>query len=203
MKGCKRPLVTRIPLIRPRSVPTASAAIIATGAIVGGVLGAFSAVATGGNVIESIIEGCLIGALGSACGMLIANPVVAFGVAAAGGAVIDFSTQATTQFIEDKSVDLGKVDYGRVVDTGLQAGIGAAIPKVGDAASNSADAFATATVWGTVSAYMTSGDIVATNTAPNTATNTASNTATKYRTQRRSATARHGMVINERRLLLV
>jgi len=138
-------------------------AIIATGAVVGGLLGAFTAVATGGNVLESAIEGCLTGALGASCGILIANPIVAVGLATIGGSAVDFATQATTQYIEKKRVDLSEIDYGRVVKTGLQTGLGAAIPAFGEGAGNAVDAFGTSLIWAEASTLIACADVVVTN----------------------------------------
>ena len=167
-------------------------AIIATGAIVGGLLGAFSAATTGGNVLESAIEGCLTGALGATCGILISNPIVAVGAATFGGSVIDFTTQVTSQYIEKKSVDLSNIDYGRVAKTGLQTGIGTAIPVYGKGAGNAVDAFGTALIWAEGSALITTTDVVITNL-----TNTTSKGA-KTRPGRRL-----GVSILDRELLLI
>ena len=54
--------------------------------------------ATGGNVLEGALEGCLTGALGAACGILIANPVVAITIATLGSAAIDVTTQVASQW---------------------------------------------------------------------------------------------------------
>ena len=137
--------------------------IIASGAIVGGLLGVFSAVTTGGNVFESAIEGCITGAIGSACGMLITNPVIAIGTAFLGGVAADFATQVTTQYIENKSVDLSKVDLGRVVKTGTQTALGTAVPQFGNAAGNAVDAFGTALIWAEASTLITIADVIVTN----------------------------------------
>ena len=137
-------------------------AIILTGSIVGGLLGGFSAAATGGNVFEGFIEGALNGALGAACGMLISNPWVAVGVSTFGGMVIDFTTQATTQLIEHKSIDLAKINWGRMVKTGLQTGIGTAVPQFGQGAANVVDAFGTALIWAEASAIISCADVVVT-----------------------------------------
>ena len=139
------------------------AGIIAAGAIVGGLMGAFTAATTGGNILESAIEGCITGALSATCGMLITNPFVAVGVATLGGAVVDFATQATTQYVENKKVDLSEIDYGRTAKTGLQTGLGAAIPSFGNAAGNAVDAFGTALIWAEGSAIIACTDIIITN----------------------------------------
>ena len=138
-------------------------AIIATGAIVGGLLGAFSAVTTGGNVFESAIEGCLTGALGATCGLFL-NPFVAGAIASIGGAVIDIGTQITTQYVTTKTVNVQKINPWRAAKVGLETGIGAMIPAFGDAASNAVDAFGTALIWTETSTIITCTDIAVTNT---------------------------------------
>ena len=139
------------------------AAIIVTGTIVGGILGAFSAVSTGGNVVEGFIEGCLTGALGASCGLLIQSTWVAVAAATAGGAVIDFVTQATTQYIDHKSVDLSEINYYRVAKIGVLTGAGAAVPKFGSGAGNGVDAFGTALIWAETSTLITCVDVTVTN----------------------------------------
>jgi RHS repeat-associated protein len=166
-------------------------AIIATGAIVGGLLGAFSAATTGGNILESAIEGCLTGALGAACGILISNPVVAVGLATVGGAAIDFTTQVATQYIETKSVDMSKIDRGRIVKTGLQTGIGTAIPAFGEGAGNAVDAFGTALIWAEASTMIICTDVIVTNTIA--AVQSLSVSVPKIR---------HSVAINKREMLL-
>ena len=63
--------------------------IIAVGAVVGGLLGAFSAATTGGNILESAIEGCLTGALGAACAFLPLKPIWTITISMVGGALVD------------------------------------------------------------------------------------------------------------------
>lgn len=166
-------------------------AIIATGAIVGGLLGAFSTATTGGNILESAIEGCLTGALGAACGILISNPIVAVGLATVGGAAIDFTTQVTTQYIETKSVDMSKIDRGRIVKTGLQTGIGTAIPAFGEGAGNAVDAFGTALIWAEASTMIVCTDVVVTNII-----------ATVQSSSRSVPKIWHSVAIHEREMLL-
>ena len=138
-------------------------AIILAGAIVGGLLGALSAASTGGNVWESAIEGCLTGALGAACGILILNPYVAVCVATAGGAAIDLATQVTSQYINNKSVNLSKIDGWRVAKTAFQTGLCTAIPAFGEGAGNAVDAFSTALIWAECSTIVVFVDIFVTN----------------------------------------
>ena len=139
-------------------------AIIATGAIVGGLLGAFSAATTGGNVLESAIEGCLTGALGAACGLAYTNPLTAALVAGVGGAIVDVGTQVVTQYLTTKKVDVAEIDPWRAVKAGVQTGIGAAIPAFGDATKKAVDAFGTALMWAEASTIIVCADVVVTNT---------------------------------------
>ena len=138
------------------------AAIITTGAIVGGLMGAFSAATTGGNILESTIEGCLTGALGSVCGLLISNPVTAVVLATVGGAAIDVATQVAVQHVKTGEVNIEEVDVGRAIKTGLMTGIGTAIPKFGTPAEDAVDAFGTALIWAEGSIIITVVDVVVT-----------------------------------------
>ena len=121
-------------------------------------MGAFTAATTGGNVLESIIEGCLTGAAGALCGLLISTPVVAIGTAFVAGFAIDVATQC----VSNKSIDLRKVDYARSVKTGDLTGIGAAIPQFGAPLKSATDAFATALIWSEGSTLIACTDVVAT-----------------------------------------
>lgn len=112
----------------------------------------------GGNVLESAIEGCLTGAAGALCGLLITDPAVAIGAAFVAGFAIDVATQC----VSNKSIDLRKVDYARSVKTGDLTGMGAAIPQFGVPLESATDAFATALIWSEGSALIASADVVAT-----------------------------------------
>lgn len=103
-------------------------------------------------------------ALGAACGLLIPSSGLAVIAAAAGGAVIDFATQVTTQYIQNKSVNLSDIDGWRVAKTAAQTGIGTAIPKFGQGAGNAVDAFGTALIWAEASTMIVCTDVVVTNT---------------------------------------
>ena len=98
----------------------AAIAIIAAGGIVGGILGAFSAATTDGNVLESAIEGCINGLLSSACGLLIANPVTAVAVAGGSSMIVDAGVQATTQYFSTRDISQIDIDIGRMVKTGFK-----------------------------------------------------------------------------------
>ena len=144
--------------------------LLATGTIVGGILGAFNALCTGGNILEGAIEGAITGLCSSALGVAIPNVAATFAIGIAGGAAIDFATQSATQYIETGTVDVRKIDYGRVVSTGLQTGIGASIPALKSSTGSplpslkggKADVFGTALIWSEGSAAITIGGIVIT-----------------------------------------
>lgn len=159
------------------------AAVIATGAIVGGLLGAFSAATTGGNILESVIEGVLIGAIGASCGLFISNPIAAITIATIGGSAVDFGVQASIQYITKKQMKFSEIDYGRVVKTGMQTGMGTAIPQYGQGPYNAVDTFGTALIWAEASTIITCADVVITNSATTPAgQRTASNMQTHHRT---------------------
>ena len=153
------------PVMRKDSVGEfwVQAVIIAAGGIIGGLLGAFSAASTGENVLEGTIEGCLTGIVGSTCGLLIDTFAVGVLAGTIGGAIVDLGTQVVSQFIENKSVDVSKINYGRTVKTAIQTGLGTAIPKFGQGAGNAVDAFGTALIWAEGATVITCADIVITN----------------------------------------
>ena len=105
--------------------------------------------------------------------------------------VIDFSTQVTTQYIETKSVDMSKIDRGRIVKTGLQTGMGAAIPAFGEGAGNAVDAFGTALIWAEASTMIVCIDVVVTNSIA--ATQSSSRSVPRIC---------HSVAIHEREMLL-
>ena len=146
-----------------------TAAVIATGAVVGGLLGAFNAATTGGNVFEAAIEGALTGLIGSACGLLISNPLTAIALAVAGGAVVDFATQASSQLISKGTFEASQISPGRIIKTAAQTGLGTAIPQLGNANQVATDAFGTALIWAEGSTLITVADVIVTNTMNNTA----------------------------------
>ena len=104
----------------------------------------------------------LTGALGSACGLM-ASATAGIVLACVGGAVIDFGMQATNQYMEKKSVDFSEIDYGKVLNTGLQTGLGTAVPQFGNAMYNGVEAFGTALMWGEASTFITIADVIYTN----------------------------------------
>lgn len=150
---------------------TACIIVIASGAVIGGALGAFNASATGGNVMEGMIEGTLVGAIGSASGFIfpylglgtVAASVISVGVATAGGVGVDFATQQVSSVVETGNLKPPcELDWGRTIKTGLQAGIGAAVPAIGGIEAILAESIGTAIAWGCVSTQLTIADIITT-----------------------------------------
>ena len=135
--------------------------IIAVGAVVGGLLGAFSAATTGGNILESAIEGCLTGALGAACAFLPLKPIWTITISMVGGALVDLGVQVSSQYIEKGKVE--EIDAGRAVKTGIQTGLGTAIPQYGNVGASSVDAFGTAIMWSEASTLIACADVAASN----------------------------------------
>lgn len=168
-----------------------TAAVIATGAVVGGLLGAFNAATTGGNILEATIEGALTGLIGSACGLLNVAPLAAVALAALGGAVVDFSTQATSQLIKKGTFDVSQISLGRIIKTAAQTGLGTAIPQLGNANQVATDAFGTALIWAEGSTLITVADVIVTNSTNNTSKGGKSRSARRL-----------GVSILERELLL-
>lgn len=135
--------------------------IIAVGAVVGGLLGAFSAATTGGDILESAIEGCLTGALGAACAFLPVAPIWTITISMFGGAFVDLGVQVSSQYIEKGKVE--EIDAGRAVKTGIQTGLGTAIPQYGNVGASSVDAFGTAIMWSEASTLIACADVAASN----------------------------------------
>jgi hypothetical protein len=140
-------------------------AIIVTGGIVGGLLGVFSATATGGNIVEGAIEGVITGVIGSSCGALVANPFLAVTLSYAGAFVADVATQAVGQYIETKEVNKSKIDLNRSKKTATTTCLGTAIPAFGKYRVDLVDAVATAIIWAEGSTLITCADVVITNIA--------------------------------------
>ena len=130
-------------------------AIIAAGTIVGGLLGVFSAATTGGNILEGFIEGCITGAIGSACGLWDTTLFTAVTAAGLGGAATDFLIQVAAQYIENKSINLSEISIGRIIGAGITTAAGVFVPKYGTGTGNGVDIFGTALIWGEASVVIT------------------------------------------------
>ena len=145
----------------------AVAGLIAVGAVVGGAVGAYTSAASDSNIKIGIIEGALLGGAGTACALLVpeaievivsymarvglataAIPVIkslavplTVGVASAAGGGIDYGFQLYGQ----KDEDLKVIDKSRIIKTGIESGICAAIPAI---TGSYFAAFGTGLVWG-------------------------------------------------------
>ena len=135
--------------------------IIATSTLVGGFLGAFSAATTGGNIIESFIEGCSTGALGATCGIFMPTSL-GIAIATIGGVAIDFITQMSIQYIRNGKIDITKIDAERIIKTGLQLGLSTSVPVLSNA-DKSIDAIGTAIIWAEASTIITIADVIGSN----------------------------------------
>ena len=137
--------------------------LLATGTIVGGILGAVNAVCTGGNIWEGVIEGALTGLASTACGVLATTTAGAVVGGFLSGAFIDFVVQGTVQQFENHEYDFANMDYGRILTTGIQTGLGAAVPAVKSSTGSplpslkgqNADVLGTALVWSEASTVIT------------------------------------------------
>ena len=145
------------------TVTAACAIIVGTCGIFGGLMGAVSALTTGGDVLECAIEGAATGVIGSTCGLFISNPVVAVGVAAIGGFAADVATQATKQYIQSGSVRFSEIDYKRSGRTAILTGCGTAVPQFSSGAQSLAGTVGTCTTWVEASTLLTCYDIINTN----------------------------------------
>ncbi len=141
--------------------------VIAAGAIVGGILGAFNAATSGGStadVVESVVIGAATGAISAAAGLL--SPYWLVGVApfitGVAGFVIDLGVQAARQYIEKGKLEAECLDIPRAVKTGIETGLGTAIPAYGSPCANGVDAVGTMVLWGEASALISCGDVAIT-----------------------------------------
>ena len=162
-------------------VVATGALIVAAGGIVGGLLGAFSAATTGGNIFESALKGALNGMIGSFCGLLPVPPLAAVGLSGVLGAGVDLGFQAVSQYNNTGSFSWSEVDTGSIIKTGAQNALGTAIPQLGAGAHNATDAFGTALIWAEGVTLITAADVIVTNTVSNTHKKTSQSTTKQYR----------------------
>ena len=141
--------------------------VIAAGAIVGGILGAFNAAASGGStadVVESVVIGAATGAISASAGLLAPPWMVSVAPYLAGiaGAGVDICVQAARQYIEKGKMEAECFDIPRAVKTGIETGLGTAIPAYGSPCANGVDAVGTMVLWGEASALISCGDVAIT-----------------------------------------
>lgn len=117
----------------------AVAGLIAVGAFVGGAVGAYTSAASDSNIKIGIIEGAFV--------------PLTVGVASAAGGGIDYGFQ----FYGQKDEDLKVIDKSRIIKTGIETGICAAIPAI---TGSYFAAFGTGLVWGEGSILVGFGDSI-------------------------------------------
>ena len=112
---------------------TAALIVIGSGILIGGVAGGMSAAAEGENVVEGVLEGCLIGGSSAAIGffapelgLTVGSTLIASGLS---GTAIDLAFQAGESIANDESFSY---DLGR----GLLATGGGVVGAVGLAGLN-------------------------------------------------------------------
>ncbi len=132
--------------------------------IIGAAAGAFTAACTGGNILESTIEGAITGLIAatatvfvpqlvaliapasiSAAALTAASTVATFGVAAAGGFATDYVTQRISHKLSG-SEDAFDFDRGRAWKTAFMTGIAGIVPTFVDPTKSVLNAMAGATV---------------------------------------------------------
>ena len=134
--------------------------IVATGGIVGAMMGAFSAAATGGDIMQGALKGGLLGAYGSICGLASWNPVFS-GIAAG---FMDLGIQAVNMHNQNGKFDWSELNYVDAIITGIETTIGVAVKPIGTPSKNVVDAIGTAIVWSEVTVMTTCADVVIRNT---------------------------------------
>ena len=133
---------------------TAAIGITIFGALVGGAMGAFTALTTGGDIVESVALGAINGAITSAAALFCGK--AAFAVAGLFTAGIDALEQGVLNGAEN-------IDISRSIKTGVMSAVSAAVPAIGTAAGEIVDAIGTAVVWSEASALIAVADIICTN----------------------------------------
>lgn len=115
---------------------------IGVSALIGGIAGAYTAITTGGNVLESTLEGAVLGAVAATATIVmpLALPTTASATATAGatflaagaaGALVDTAAQWISHKLS-KEADKGfKLDGGRVLKTAALTGVAGVIPTYG------------------------------------------------------------------------
>lgn len=190
---------------------SACAIVIGASGVIGALTGAFSAAATGGNVIEGAIEGLFLGAAGASCGLFLQG-FAAVAVGAFCGLSIDVITQSVVQYDATGTIDFNQFDLVRIAKNAGTTGFGTLIPQWGKAADDVIAAIGTAVMWGEASTLIACTDAVATNvvnnskstnnTAPKVSTPQATTTAKKSRSAYEKMVAYNRLTVMERRLAL-
>jgi hypothetical protein len=132
--------------------------------VIGAAAGAFTAACTGGNVLESAIEGAITGLIAATATVFVpqlvaliapasmsvgaltaVSTVATFGAASAGGLLTDISVQAVSHSLSG-SGDSFSVDWGRAGKTAFMTGVAGVVPTFVDPTKTVLHAMAGATV---------------------------------------------------------
>lgn len=116
---------------------------IGVSSVIGALAGTFTAVCTGGNILEGALEGAALGAVAATATVLVpillpstASAAVATGTTFAAAGALGFGVDILTQYIshETESTSGGpfKVDWGRSAKTALTTGVAGVIPTYGN-----------------------------------------------------------------------
>ena len=109
----------------------AYAIIIVASTIVGGLLGAFSAASTGGNILEGAIQGSINGAIGTVCSLLLPYGVIGnAAIATVTSYMADRGIQVASHYIQNGNMDEYEYDEVRSIRNSLQTGVGALVPAI-------------------------------------------------------------------------
>ena len=123
---------------------------IGASAVIGGLAGAFTAACTGGNILEGALEGAALGAVAATATVFVPQLVAAivpttmaastvatlsiastFVVSAAGGAIVDYTTQRVSHELSSNSHEEFELDKCRLVKTSITTGIAGVVPTYG------------------------------------------------------------------------
>ena len=138
---------------------SASFCIIAASTIIGGLLGAFNAATTGGNVAVGALQGGANGLFCSIAGLYAPTPIKGVVIASMFTGILDYTIQSDLY-----DANMGeKPNICQSVKVACENGAGASIPVIGNAADDVVDAITTGLIWNEASALVTCADVVVTN----------------------------------------
>ena len=135
---------------------------IGVSGLIGGALGAFSAAATGGNLIEGFVQGTLNGIIGAGFGFA-KNSIAGIVMSAFWGGVVDVGKQAISYYSKNGNLNAFELDWKSVWDTSIQMGIGTAIPAFKNGGNKMVNTVATTIIWNEAATVMTCADVIGTN----------------------------------------
>ena len=147
---------------------------IGVSALIGGIAGAYTAITTGGNVLESTLEGAVLGAVAATATIVmpLALPTTASATATAGatflaagaaGALVDTAAQWISHKLS-KEADKGfKLDGGRVLKTAALTGVAGVVPTYGKPGKSIVDALGSLAIGFDASFINASIEVILTN----------------------------------------